>query len=134
VIALAAECPGSGRPERPPARADVPAEPSPQGRVGPPAAPAESAAPESAAATVATREDLTRRYRELGAALDRLYRERRGEVTSDYRDRYFAIPYSEALREPGVRAEVLERIDRLATDVETATAIARGPDGREAAR
>jgi eukaryotic-like serine/threonine-protein kinase len=83
---------------------------------------AEKAAAEKAAAEAApiAIETLSARYRTVGAALDELARTRGEAAAAPLRQRYFAIPYADALRTPSLRRDVDRELRRLRADIDLA--------------
>jgi hypothetical protein len=90
----------------------------PKARAAPAIASNPTPAPTSVPAAGDIRVDqLSRSYREVGSALDRFEQARGPKVAKPYQERYFAIPYSDAIRLPEMRREVLEQLNRLARDL-----------------
>jgi eukaryotic-like serine/threonine-protein kinase len=72
-------------------------------------------------------DQLVREYREVGEALDALQSRRGEQAASHLRDRYFRLPYSDALRIGAVRRDTLIALDRLHRDVRRAMQRAQAP-------
>jgi hypothetical protein len=102
------------RPERKPERV-VP--PKPPAEVKPPPAEVKPPPAEPAGVTVA---QLRARYTAVGVAVNRLEREKGKEVAAPFARRYFGIPVGDALRKPGLRREVMQKLDRLDRDIAAA--------------
>jgi hypothetical protein len=64
-----------------------------------------------------TVEDFTARYRRVGAALDGLARAKGQQQAEPLRRRYFAIPFSDALREPSLRADAVQKLWQLEREI-----------------
>jgi hypothetical protein len=62
-------------------------------------------------------DQLSKSYRDVGSALDRFEQARGAKVAKPYQERYFAIPYSDAIRLPEMRREVMEQLSRLSRDL-----------------
>ncbi|WP_428268286.1 serine/threonine-protein kinase [Haliangium sp.] len=88
-------------------------------RVRRPARPRRRARPAPAPLTA---EAFSRRYRAVGALVNRLERERGGDVAKPYRDRYLAIPMLDAVRVESIREESYAKLAKLAKAVRRALA------------
>jgi eukaryotic-like serine/threonine-protein kinase len=86
-------------------------EPEPEPELEPEPEPEPAAQP---AITVASLGDL---YRRVGADVNRLGTEAGDSRAAALRRRYFAIPYSDALRTPDLRREVVRRLEDLHDDI-----------------
>ena len=95
---------------------EAPATPRRRGRRKPAAA--ERVRQPAAAAEEVSPEEFVRRYRRVGALVDRLTREKGEDQVADLRDRYFRIPYTDALRNPSVRRDAEEALRRLSGRIE----------------
>ncbi len=65
-------------------------------------------------------DDLTKKYRAVGAAVERLESKHGAKAAEPYRQRYFGIPFSDALRKQGLRGEVMSKLKKLHRDVRRA--------------
>ena len=111
AAAVAAEPAPPPLPRRPPRpRAAPRAE-----RPGPPPPPPPIAA--AAPTPVPPRPSLAMRYRAAGEQLAALIAARGEDAGAALKSRYFALPISDALRNPDVAAEVSRRLDELARDL-----------------
>lgn len=70
------------------------------------AQPAPASKPRARATRTPSAEDLTRRYRRIGRALDRLASKSGEDAAAPLRERFFAIPYADALRRQTLRRQV----------------------------
>jgi Protein kinase domain len=62
-------------------------------------------------------ETLIRDYREVGESIDRLQSRGGEQAARAFRDRYFRLPYGDALRIPAVRRDTLSALARLRKEV-----------------
>ena len=68
---------------------------------------------------VVTPADFDRRYRQVGALLDKLTSQRGEQAADALRDKYFAIPYADALRSDSVRRDADRALRALASRIST---------------
>ena len=115
--------PGGGAPDQAGPRAE-PSTPEPGSEAAPAPAPGPAAAPAPAAPAPAASDDpesdtyqLVREYREVGQAIARLQSKQGENVTRPLRDRYFRLPYGDALRIPAVRRDTLAALAALRQEV-----------------
>ncbi|HEU5058043.1 MAG TPA: hypothetical protein VFU21_16040, partial [Kofleriaceae bacterium] len=64
---------------------------------------------------------LIQEYRQVGQAIARLHGRGDSSLASGLRDRYFQLPYADALRIPAVRRDTLAQLARLRRDLAAAS-------------
>jgi len=67
-------------------------------------------------------ERLIEEYRQVGQAIARMHGEGDRDLAGTFRDRYFQIPYADALRIPSVRRDTLAQLAALRRDLSAASA------------
>jgi eukaryotic-like serine/threonine-protein kinase len=109
----------------PPVRKAPPLMAQPDGGIADPDTPAHLAAATSAPAPQpgpdASVSRLIAEYRQVGQAIARLQGQADPDVASGFRDRYFQLPYADALRIPAVRRDTLAQLARLRRDLAAAS-------------
>jgi hypothetical protein len=63
---------------------------------------------------------LIAEYRQVGQAIARLHGQGDPDAASGFRDRYFQLPYADALRIPSVRRDTLAQLAALRRDLAAA--------------
>ncbi len=70
-------------------------------------------------------ERLIQEYRQVGQAIARLHGNGDADAATGFRDRYFQLPYADALRIPSVRRDTLAQLAALRRDLAAAAALNR---------